>query len=81
MILSIGVTSAADNIIDEKIYVGDGYQINNYFIEADVTLFSGDLMLEITIYQLKPDGSYEKLTTSTTVIEDKRRVKYQSGNY
>ena len=80
MILSIGVTSAADNIIDEKIYEGDGYQINNYFIEADVTLFSGDLMLDITIYQLKPDGSYEKLTTSTTVTEDKRRVKYQSGS-
>ena len=80
MILSIGVTSAADNIIDEKIYEGDGYQINNYFIEVDVTLFSGDLMMEVTIYQLKPDGSYEKLTTSTTVTEDKRRVKYQSGS-
>jgi hypothetical protein len=37
---------------------GDGYQINNYFIEvSDITLFSGDLMLEVTIYQLNSDGS------------------------
>jgi len=80
MILSVGVTSA-DNIYDEKIYEGDGYQINNYFIEvSDITLFSGDLMLEVTIYQLKPDGSYKELTTSTTLVEDKRRVKYQSGS-
>ena len=80
MILSVGVTSA-DSIYDEKIYEGDGYQINNYFIEvSDITLFSGDLMLEVTIYQLKPDGSYAELTTSTTLVDDKRRVKYQSGS-
>ena len=80
MILSIGITSAADNIINEKIYEEDGYQINNYFIEvSDITLFSENLMLEITIYQLKPDGSYEELTTSTTITEEKRRVKYHSG--
>jgi hypothetical protein len=80
MILSIGITSA-DNIYDEKIYEGDGYQINNYFIEvSDITSFSGDLMLEVTIYQLKPDGSYAELTTSTTIIENKRRFKYQSGS-
>lgn len=80
MILSVGVTSA-DSIYDEKIYEGDGYQINNYFIEvSDITLFSGDLMLEVTIYQLKPDGSYKELTTSTTLVEDKRRIKYQSGS-
>ncbi len=80
MISSIGVTSA-DNIYDEKIYEGDGYQINNYFIEvSDIMLFSGDLALEVTIYQLKPDGSYEELTTSTTVSENKRRFKYQSGS-
>jgi len=79
MILSVGVTSA-DNIYDEKIYEGDGYQINNYFIElSDIMLFDGDLALEVTIYQLKPDGSYEELTISTTVSESKRRVKYQSG--
>ncbi|MBC2763374.1 MAG: DUF11 domain-containing protein [ANME-2 cluster archaeon] len=43
-------------------------------------LFDGDLILEVTIYQLKPDGSYEELTTSTTVSEEKRRLKYQSGS-
>lgn len=59
---------------------GDGYQINNYFIEvSDITLFSGDLMLEVTIYQLNSDGSYDELTTSTTLVDDKRRVKYQNG--
>ena len=80
LLLSVGVTSA-DSIYDEKIYEGDGYQINNYFIEvSDITLFSGDLMLEVTIYQLKPDGSYKELTTSTTLVEDKRRIKYQSGS-
>jgi len=81
IILFMGVTSAADNTFDEKIYEGDGYQINNYFIEvSDITIFSEKLMLEITIYQLKPDGSYEELTTSTTITKDKRRVKYQSGS-
>jgi len=80
MISSIGVISA-DNIYNENIDEGDGYQINNYFIEvSDITTFSGDLMLEVKIYQLKSDGSYEELTTSTTVTEDKRRVKYQSGS-
>ncbi len=80
MILSVGVTSA-DNIYDEKIYEGDGYQINNYFIEvSDIMLFDGNLALEVTIYQLKSDGSYEELTTSTTVSEGKRRFKYQSGS-
>lgn len=76
----MGVTSA-DSIYDEKIYEGDGYQINNYFIEvSDIMLFDGDLILEVTIYQLKSDGSYEELTTSTTVSEGKRRLKYQSGS-
>ena len=80
MILSVSVTSA-DNIYDEKIYEGDGYQINNYFIEvSDITSFSGDLMLDLTIYQLKPDGSYMELTTSTTLVEEKRRVQYKSGS-
>lgn len=80
LLLSVGVTSA-DSIYDEKIYEGDGYQINNYFIEvSDITLLEGDLALKVTIYQLKPDGSYEELTTSTTVSEGKRRVKYQSGS-
>lgn len=80
MILSMGVTSA-DNIYDEKIYEGDGYQINNYFIEvSDITSFDGKLLLEVTIYQLKPDGSYKELTTSTTLDDDKRIVKYQSGS-
>ncbi|MBC2697816.1 MAG: DUF11 domain-containing protein [ANME-2 cluster archaeon] len=80
LLLSVGVTSA-DSIYDEKIYEGDGYQINNYFIEvSDIMLFDGDLILEVTIYQLKPDGSYEELTTSTTVSEEKRRLKYQSGS-
>ena len=81
MILSIGVTSATDNIFNEKIYMGDGYQINNYFIEVDFTSFGDDLALKVTIYQLKPDGSYEKLTTSSImdIDEGKRKVKYQSG--
>lgn len=74
----IGVASA-DIISDEKIYEGDGYQINNYLIEVtDISAFSGDLLLEINIYQLKSDGSYTELTTSTTVDdESRRRVKYQ----
>ena len=80
MISSIGVTSA-DNIYNVNIDEGDGYQINNYFIElSDIMSFDGDLALEVTIYQLKSDGSYAELTTSTTLIEDKRRVKYQSGS-
>jgi len=84
MILSIGTTSAADKIIDEEIYEGDGYQINNYFIEvSDITSLEGKLKSKVTIYQLKPDGSYGELTTSTTsyIDEDKRKeVKYQSGS-
>ena len=80
IILSVGVTSA-DSIYDEKIYEGDGYQINNYFIEvSDITFISDKLILGVTIYQLKPDGSYKELTTSTIVTEDKRKVKYQSGS-
>ena len=67
-------------IQDNKIYEGDGYQINNYFVEvSDITLFSGDLMLGVTIYQLNSDGSYDELTTSTTLVDDKRRVKYENG--
>ncbi|MCD4798901.1 MAG: hypothetical protein K8R19_07830, partial [Methanosarcinales archaeon] len=65
---------------DGKILEGDGYQINNYFVEvSDIILFSGDLMPEVTIYQLNSDGSYDELTTSTTLVDDKRRVKYQNG--
>jgi len=65
---------------DGTIFEGDGYQINNYFVEvSDIILFSGDLMLDVTIYQLNSDGSYDELTTSTTLVEDKRRVKYQNG--
>ncbi|MBC2697900.1 MAG: hypothetical protein HF975_02665 [ANME-2 cluster archaeon] len=67
-------------IKDGVIYEGDGYQINNYFVEvSDILLFSGDLMPEVTIYQLNSDGSYDELTTSTTLVDDKRRVKYQNG--
>ena len=77
IILSIGITSA-DN---KKIYEGDGYQINNYFIEvSDITSMEDELLLDVTIYQLKPDGSYEELTTSTAIDEDKRRFKYKSGS-
>ena len=77
IILSIGITSA-DN---KKIYNGDGYQINNYFIEvSDIISMEDELLLDITIYQLKPDGSYEELTTSTAIDEDKRRFKYKSGS-
>ena len=65
---------------DGKILEGDGYQINNYFVEvSNIILFSGDLMPEVTIYQLNSDGSYDELTTSTTLVDDKRRVKYQNG--
>jgi len=67
-------------IKDGVIYGGDGYQINNYFVEvSDITSFEGDLMLKVTIYQLNSDGSYDELTTSTTIVDDKRRVKYQNG--
>ncbi len=65
---------------DGKIYEGDGYQINNYFVEiTDITQFSGDLLCLIKMYQLNSDGSYDELTTSTTVFDNKRRVKYQNG--
>ena len=67
-------------IKDEMIIEGDGYQINNYFVEVtDIVLFSGDLMLEVRIYQLNSDGSYDELTTSTMIIVDKRRIKYENG--
>jgi hypothetical protein len=67
-------------IKDEMIIEGDGYQINNYFVEvSDIILFSGDLMLEVTIYQLNSDGSYDELNTSTIIVDDKRRVKYENG--
>ncbi|MCK4928708.1 MAG: DUF11 domain-containing protein [Methanosarcinales archaeon] len=80
LVLPTGSASAT-NIYGERIYEGDGYQINNYFIEVtDITSFSGDLLLEINIYQLNPDGSYDDLTVSTTIVDDKRRVKYQSGS-
>ena len=78
IMLSIGVTSA-DN---KKIYEEDGYQINNYFIEvSDIFSLEGDLMSEVTIYQLNPDGSYEKLTTSTSkTLDGDKTIKYQSGS-
>ena len=81
MILSISVTSA-DNIHNEKIYVGDGYQINNYFIEVSgITLLEGKISSDVKIYQLKPDGSYEKLTIIITkTLDDKKTAKYQSGS-
>jgi S-layer protein (TIGR01567 family) len=67
-------------IKDEKISEGDGYQINNYFVEVtDILAFSGDLLLDINIYQLNSDGSYNKLTTSTILVDGKRRVKYENG--
>ena len=76
--LSIGVTSA-DN---KKIYEEDGYQINNYFIEvSDIYSLEGNLVSEVTIYQLNPDGSYEKLTTSTSkTLDGDKTIKYQSGS-
>jgi S-layer protein (TIGR01567 family) len=65
---------------DGNIYEGDGYQINNYFVEiTDITQFSGDLLCLIKMYQLNSDGSYDELTTSTILFDDKRRVKYQDG--
>jgi S-layer protein (TIGR01567 family) len=67
-------------IKDGVIFEGDGNQINNYFVEvSDITLFSGDLMMEVTIYQLNSDGSYDELATSTTICDGKRRAKYQNG--
>jgi len=67
-------------IKDEKIYEGDGYQINNYFVEVtDIISFDGDLLFLIKMYQLNSDGSYDELTTSTILFDDKRRVKYQNG--
>lgn len=67
-------------IKDEMIYEGDGYQINNYFVEvSDIILFSGDLLVDINIYQLNSDGSYNELPTSTTIVDNKRRVKYENG--
>ncbi|MCL7474859.1 MAG: DUF11 domain-containing protein [ANME-2 cluster archaeon] len=81
LVLSAGSVSA-DDIYDEKISEGDGYQINNYFVEVtDITSWEGSLSPKINIYQLKSDGTYDKLTVSTTKsLDDKTRVKYLSGS-
>jgi len=80
LILLTGSVSAHE-IYDEKIYEGDGYQINNYFVEVfDILLFDSKMSLEIKIYQLNSDGSYDELTVSTNIVDNQRRVKYQSGS-
>ncbi|MCG7848812.1 MAG: DUF11 domain-containing protein [ANME-2 cluster archaeon] len=80
LVLLTGSVSA-DNIYDEKIQEGDGYQINNYFIEvSDITSLEGSLSLDINIYLLKSDGSYDTLTVSKTITDGKKRVKYLSGS-
>lgn len=76
LFLSVG-SASADTIYDEKIYEGDGYQINNYFIEvSDITSLEGSLSLDINIYLLNPDGTNDKLTVSKTIVENRKRVKY-----
>jgi len=80
LVLLTGSVSA-DNIYDEKILEGDGYQINNYFIEvSDITSLEGSLSLDINIYLLKSDGSYDISTVSKTITDGKKRVKYLSDS-
>ncbi len=79
LILSIS-TASAFNRYDEKIYKGDGYQINNYFIEiSDIKTYENNHLLTINIYQLKSDGTYNELVVSREIIDNKRLTKYQSG--
>jgi len=68
-------------IKDVMIVEGDGYQINNYFIEvADIVSFDGDLLFLIKIYQLNSNGTHEELTVSSTIdFEGIRWIKYQNG--
>jgi len=80
LVLLTGSVSA-DNIYDEKIQEGDGYQINNYFIEvSDITSLEGSLSLDLNIYLLMSDGSYDILTVSKTITDGKKKVKYLSGS-
>jgi len=74
-------TASAFNRYDENIHTGDGYQINNYFIEVTEIKTSGDdHLLTVNIYLLKSDGTYEELTTSTeSNLDGKRQTKYESG--
>jgi len=80
LIFSIN-TASAFNRYDEKIYSGDGYQINNYFIEVTEIKTSGDdHLLTVNIYLLKSDNTYEELTVSAkSDLEGKRQTKYESG--
>ncbi len=80
LVLLTGSVSAHE-IYDEKIYEGDGYQINNYFVEvSDILSFDGEMSLDINIYELNSDGTYDTLTVSKTIVSNKKRVIYQSGS-
>ena len=71
-------TASAFNKYDEKIYKGDGYQINNYFIEVfSIKSYEDNRLLTINIYQLKSDGTYEELVVSREIISNKKFTKYQ----
>ena len=82
IILILFISNAsAFNRYDEKIYKGDGYQINNYFIEAsEIITDVNDHLLTINIYQLKSDGTYIELDVVHEVTGGKRLAKYLSGN-
>ena len=55
-------TASAFNRYDEKIDKGDGYQINNYFIEVfSIKSHDDNRLLTIKMYKLKSDGTYEEL--------------------
>jgi len=80
LILSTG-TASAFNIYDEEIYKGDGYQINNYFIEVfNIISHEDSRLLTINMYQLKSDGTYEELDVKreTNVNNKLTKHKYQS---
>jgi len=77
LILSISTASAFDRY-DEKIYKGDGYQINNYFIEVfSIKSYEDNRLLTINMYQLKSDGTYEELVVTSEIISNKKYTKYQ----
>ncbi|MCD4844984.1 MAG: DUF11 domain-containing protein [Methanosarcinales archaeon] len=79
LILSIS-TASAFNRYDENIYKGDGYQINNYFIEVfSIKSYEDNRLLTINIYKLKSDGTYEELIVTREIISNKKITKYQDG--
>ena len=73
-------TASAFNRYDEKINKGNGYQINNYFIEVfSIKSYEDNYLLTINMYKLKSDGTYEELIVKREIISNKKLTRYQDG--